>query len=131
MGVTADHLAHHPSRHAVAPMLRVNGHVRHAASVRIVLDRQVQQKTDDRVGLVRIGGDNQLHVDPFRPVQRFQVQMNLIADRILVHVVQQVAWRDRDHADVSQVIDHHLQNLAVDVLGARCLEVADLGHCGD
>jgi hypothetical protein len=55
--------------------------------------------------------------------------VHLIADRILVDVVQQVAGRDRNHADVGQVIDHHLQDLAVDVLGARGFEVADLGHC--
>ncbi|MNP14168.1 hypothetical protein D3C76_1064810 [compost metagenome] len=131
MRVAADHLAQHPARNALAPMAGIHGHVGHAAGVGIVLDRQVQQETDDLVRVVQIGGNDQLHRHPFRPVQSLQIQVHLVADRVLVDVVQQVARRDGDHADVGQVVDHQLQDLTVDRLRARGFVVGDLGHCGD
>lgn len=54
--------------------------------------------------------------------------MHFIADRILVNVVQQVARRDRDHTDVSEVVDHQLQDLTGQMLWAWGFEMGDLGH---
>ncbi|MNP15948.1 hypothetical protein D3C76_1083230 [compost metagenome] len=131
MGVATDHFPQHPPGHALAPILGLHCHVRHAAGLGVVLHRQVQHKARYLLRVVFVRGDDQLHGNAFFTVQRLQVQVHLIADRVLIEVVQQVAGRDRDHADVGQVVDHHLQDLAIDVLGARGLEVADQGHCGD
>ncbi|MNL34512.1 hypothetical protein D3C87_1564880 [compost metagenome] len=129
MGITADHFPQHPPGNALTPITGLHRHVRHAARLGIVLDRQVQQKADNFFRVVIVRRDQQLHGNPFRPVQGLQIEMNLIADRVLIQVVQQVARRDRDHADVGQVVDDHLQDLAVDRLWAWGLVMGDLGHC--
>ncbi|MNI99585.1 hypothetical protein D3C73_1587000 [compost metagenome] len=56
--------------------------------------------------------------------------MNLKADAVLVQVVERVARRDADGADVGQVIDHQLQDLAFGRLLGWGDNVVGDGHRG-
>ncbi|MNG93402.1 hypothetical protein D3C79_523690 [compost metagenome] len=109
-------------------MAGLDGEVGHGTRLGIILERQVQQETHHLLGIVEVHGHDQFDRNAARTVHGLQVQVHFEADAVLVQAVQRVARRQGDAADVGQVVDHHLQDLAFDRLRWRGDEVVEGGH---
>ncbi len=119
-----EHRTGHPQM-AVAGQL---GHIGNAAGLGVVLERQVQGEARYFFRVLGIGGDNQFDRNAFGAVECLQVQMHFKADGVLINAVQQIARGDFHRTDIAQVIDHELQDLAVDRFADRGIEMAEGGH---
>jgi len=84
-----------------------------------VLGSQEQGKAvqDFRVRFIERQHQLRFHLTATR--HRFEVEVHFVADAVLVELIQRIARRDAEAADIGEVIDHHLQQLTFDVF-ARC-----------
>ena len=126
--VATHHLRDHRPGHTLLAMAGQFGHIGNAAGLGIVLDGQVQGEAGHFFRVLVVSRDQQLNVNAFGSIECLQVQVHFKADGVLIDAVQQIARGDFHRTDIAQVIDHQLQDLAVDRLADRGIEMGEEGH---
>ncbi|MCY1359669.1 hypothetical protein D9M69_462520 [compost metagenome] len=103
-----DHLLQHGPGNTASAVAGLDGHIGQRAGLGIILARQVQGKTQHLGGIFIIQGQDQPRGVIQRAVHRVQIQVHLVANHVLIQLIERIAGRQRHRADVAEVVHHHL-----------------------
>ncbi len=109
-------------------MTFLHGQIDQRAGVGVIDIRQVQREAEQASRVVGIQCHDQFGLARLRAIHAIEVAMHLEPHYVLIQRVQRVAGRERNRADIAEVVHHHLQHLAFHRLGRRGVQAGEGEH---
>ncbi len=130
MGIARHHRVDHGPTDAPPALTGIHRQINQRTGVGIIQIGQVQRETEQGSRVVRIQRHDQFGLAGLRTVHAVQVAVHLETHHVLVQLIQRVAGLQRNRADVTEIIHHHLQHLAFQRFRRRGVEVGEGEHGG-